>query len=988
MSVTKSVNSLAGAATVQNAATVKQLPKPVAPKKDFFSDFTDFFKDKKIEPLATNPLVKPPKPQTQAPEAPKVEAPKVEPKKGFDPASMMLVQNLLKDTSRSTLDKLKSLLPIPKSLDSIVNMFLGKGTNAGVKVGIENNALNLTVDVKMPGAGIKGTAVLSLPTTAQPPTDAVTELHPIIIEKLSKALNPLLSEKEQIKGLIQLISTLPSEVLRFTWSNGSANITITLPNGASLKLTMKLPTSKESEKTPDILRTLLKSILKENYAGIETLLSKDMVFNWDGSTSRFEIRFPQQLALQIQEISSLDISNPILSKLVTAIGSESELIIPPIIRGTVNFKNPSIQFDKGTKFIIKNAPIPDISIDRISYDPTSEKMFLTLKTSWILFPDALLNNLEIDLKDSPKQAPKKTAVEKPTIVKYKFVPIVTKDVAPPEASVAVAPKSTISAFDCLKQMIKIPKTLEPLLGSFFADQTTLDINIGIEDNLTVSVDNLNIPKLGVTGKASLKIPTQPTQDKMPVTLPKEIEEKIEEIVKRLGGEKLQPEQAVLFYNLFDLALTLPNQNIRMQWEGNIRKATLFITLPGGMELTLELDVKNIPVEHDILRTKLLEVLDNKLVIPKEESPLYYLHTKLSEVLNTVGANDPRRAQIFEVLRTNADKAALRAKLVKMPGTDFLRTKLSEVLGAHFAEIEPFLSQTMNFEWDGENNAVLKLPNLGVTGNATIFFPKKQLAVQDKKTVELHPKIKAALTELMSSDSKSNSADLINLMMTMSNQNIHMNWMGNTNKAALIVTLPGGMGLNLELDMKKIEEKNDILRTKLAEILGDQFAADIEPLLTQTFTFNWDGEKKEFSIKFHKEQNLHIKSLKFKKAVGFFAPLKNLLMKVGEWLTKDRMITLPQEISGNVDFANAKINFDKGTSFFVRTALGTKRAGLRLISFARENWIDIGIKCMGGHLLDIDTRTSDIDKSQIDEARIAIVDRTPNAARVRRDRDPL
>src|ERR1700734_4160968 len=99
MSVRKTVNSLARAATAQTAAGVQQ--------------------------LATNPLAKP-----QA-----IEAPKVEPKKAFDPASMMLVQNLLKDTSRSTFDKLKSLLPIPESLAPIVNMFLGKGTNAGVKVG-------------------------------------------------------------------------------------------------------------------------------------------------------------------------------------------------------------------------------------------------------------------------------------------------------------------------------------------------------------------------------------------------------------------------------------------------------------------------------------------------------------------------------------------------------------------------------------------------------------------------------------------------------------------------------------------------------------------------------------------------------------------------------------------------------------------------------------------------------------------------------------
>jgi len=775
-----------------NTSVEQHHPKHELKTRNLSSPPLSLCDSKKAEQLATNSLVKP---QAQAAE-------KEKSKKNFDPERDLVVQNFLKDTTLSTLDKLKSLLPIPESLTPLMNMFLGKGTNTGIKVSLENDSLKLMADIKMPAQGLQGAAILSLPVIKQPTTSAVTELHPIIIEKLSKPLNPLLSEKEQVKGLIQLISTLPSEVLSFTWSNGSADIAITLPNGASLKLTLKLPTSKESEKTPDILRTFLKTILKENYAGIETLLSKEMIFNWDGSTSRFEIRFPQQLALHIQEISSIDISNPILSKLVTAIGSKSALIIPPNIRGAVNFKNPSIQFDIGTKFIIKNALIPDISIDQISYDPATKKMFLTLQTSWTLFPDALLKNLEIDLKDSPKQAPKKDAVVKPNIVKYEFVPIDTKIVARPEVSVAIAPKSTISVFESLKQLIKIPKKLEPLIEIFFADQTKLDVNLSIEDSLAVSVDNLNIPKLGITGKASLKIPTQSKEEKMPVTLLPEIEE----IFFKLGGEKLQPkfsEKSALFCNLFDLALTLPNQNIRMQWEGNTSKATLFITLPGGMELTLELDVKEIQAEHDTLRMKLLETLD---------SPLE-LSTKLLDVLCTIGKHDPRRAQILTILNRKNNKELLRTEFEKMAGTDFLRAKLSEILGDQFAEIEPFLSQRMSFKWDGENKrAVLEF--LGINSKVSFLFPKT-VAAKDKKAAELHPQVKKALTKLVSSVFKSSSADhLIDLILTMSDQNICIDWWGDNKQADIAVTLPGGMLLKLELDMQKIGEGNDILRTKL------------------------------------------------------------------------------------------------------------------------------------------------------------------------------
>ncbi len=63
------------------------------------------------------------------------------------------------------------------------------------------------------------------------------------------------------------------------------------------------------------------------------------------------------------------------------------------------------------------------------------------------------------------------------------MPINTKDVALPETSVDPTPKPTISVLESLKQMIKIPEALEPLIGIFFADQTKLDVNLGIEDNL-------------------------------------------------------------------------------------------------------------------------------------------------------------------------------------------------------------------------------------------------------------------------------------------------------------------------------------------------------------------------------------------------------------------------------------------------------------------------------------------------------------------------
>ncbi len=169
---------------------------------------------------------------------------------------------------------------------------------------------------------------------------------------------------------------------------------------------------------------------------------------------------------------------------------------------------------------------------------------------------------------------------------------------------------------------------------------------------------------------------------------------------------------------------------------------------------------------------------------------------------------------------------------------------------------------------------------------------------------------------------------------------------------------------LRTELSKVIER-DLIRTKLTEILGSQFAADIQPLLAQTFTFKWNGETKEFSIKFLEQQELQLKSIKLKKG----GPFKNLLRKFVYWITKDRKITLPEEINGKINLETASAEFKEGTSFTVRTMLGiSKRVGLRQLSIARDNMIDISLRCFGTQEINIDTRTSDIETARVAIAR--------------------
>jgi hypothetical protein len=376
-----------------------------------------------------------------------------------------------------------------------------------------------------------------------------------------------------------------------------------------------------------------------------------------------------------------------------------------------------------------------------------------------------INNLEIDLEkltgtgiDSKelteeKKPTKDDAIQKkPNNVNFEFTNYNTKKVAPPaEIKAAEGPKPIISAFETIKNMVKLPASVASLIDIFFADQTKLDVSVkDVKDNFTVSVDNLNIPKLGLFGKASLSIPTEAQKT---VDEPVKLHPEIEDAINKLLANQLKPkstEEAALFSNLIDLALTLPNQNMHIMWQGNLGIADLVLTLPGGMKLTLELEIN------------------------------------------------------------------------------------------------------------------------------------------------------------------------------------------------------------------KIESGKDLLRTKLSEILGNQFA-DIEPLLGQTFKFKWNGETKEFKIEFLEQQEISLKSIKLKKG-GFF---QNMLRKFVNWITKGSAIRLPKEIRGKVDFENASVSFEKGSTFTVRGPLGiSKKIGMRRVSFGEKNMVGIGLRCFGTQSINIDTRTSNVDSARV------------------------
>ena len=144
------------------------------------------------------------------------------------------------------------------------------------------------------------------------------------------------------------------------------------------------------------------------------------------------------------------------------------------------------------------------------------------------------------------------------------------------------------------------------------------------------------------------------------------------------------------------------------------------------------------------------------------------------------------------------------------------------------------------------------------------------------------------------------------------------------------------------------------------MLGEKFAS-IEPLLGQTFTFNWYGLEKKFSFIFSEQQQINIESLNLKKDTVLFAIVSGLV----SWISTNGVITIPKTIIGNFDFENVSVSFNKGTTFRILGPLGTyKQVSLRQLSFGEKNKVGVKFICFGARELNIDTTTSNVESSMM------------------------
>lgn len=519
------------------------------------------------------------------------------------------IRELLKQPI-SAVARIKSLIPIPAAISPLLDILLKKGTKMDVKASIVDESMEFATDVVIPGNIIKGRAELRLPLTPPAAKDIPVELHPAVEQLMHKLLAPLIPQDQKTEEILKLLSTLPTQTLNMTWVKGKAVITISLPGGAVLKLTLTLPTGAEAEKNPDILRTFLKSIFKENYPGIASLLSKDMIFSWDGSTSQFTLQFPQQIALQINK---LELKNEtLLETLLKLLGKNTTVVLPQTISGTINFKENSVEFAPGTIFEVKKKlpyPDKDVTLQKISFDPVGNKIKLKVSTP-ILFADPSFD-IDIDLNE-----PKEPKVKKPagkSVIDFAFVPYnspASKNSSPVKKTAETKqtpPKSGISVFESMKKMVKIPEVFSPIIDMLFAKGTALDMNVGIGDDIILS-SAINLPNIGIAGHAQLIVPMKPeaVADAPPV----ELHPGIQKLLSQGLSSQIKEEDQL--NELLDLLLTLPNQAIHFDWRGADHPATIILTLPGGIILKLDLKIPEAKAgEIDIVRGFLSKVLKDK-----------------------------------------------------------------------------------------------------------------------------------------------------------------------------------------------------------------------------------------------------------------------------------------------------------------------------------------------------------------------------------------
>jgi hypothetical protein len=490
---------------------------------------------------------------------------------------------------------------------------------------------------------------------------------------LGAKLSPALSKEFNLNQIVNLLLTIPAQTMSITCvgSEGIADITLNLPSGAILKLELAIPKPADAKNQgdSDVVRSFMKGLLGPHFEGIRPLLGETFTFIWDGETSQFKINFVQQQAVRIDTLK-LRGEGP-LQALVAKIGENGTIVIPETIAGTVDFRKGSMQFEPGTKLVLKDFLFfdKDIDLHRVSYDVEKNTVNLLI---------SCFGERTIPIKlDAPKVKPAESPLEK---LDFKFIPFTDPDARKPaEQKKQTAEKKEkiaqpIPVFSQIQSFIKIPEAFASLMNMFFAKGSKLNANIDIQDNIAFTTE-VKIPGAGITGQASLTVPMTPSsEDPTPVNMNEGLLELLGEQLKSLGSDAEMDK-------LLALLTMLPAQNIYVRWIGSSNVAKIDMDLPGGAHLKLDLIISK--EGNEIVRSLLKKILkDNYQGI----APLL-----LQDYALTWNGSSSR----FKVEFVN--QQIVRINTLKLKGEGFVQDLVAKLIKNSTIVLPQVMSGTVNLE---------------------------------------------------------------------------------------------------------------------------------------------------------------------------------------------------------------------------------------------------------------------------------------------------
>ncbi len=570
----------------------------------------------------------------------------------------------------SILEKIKSLVNLPKEILPYIDIFFAKGTKLELDVGLEDE-LTFSTDLKLASKGVKGRVHVTLPTTApivSTEDEMPVDLHPALKGLLGAKLSPLFSKDLDVTQIVDLLLTLPSQQMNITYDKGNADITLVLPSGVIFRVV--LATETQATGDTDIVRSFLKGVLKENFAGIEPLLGETFSFIWDGSTSQFKFNFAQQQALKINTLKLK--GEGFLQTLAAKIGENSSIVIPQTIAGKIDFKNTSIQFEPGTKLILQGFFPWDknVDINHISYDIEKNTVQLSI--------DCFGNHIIPIKLDKPKESEESPLQN----IDFKFIPFIDpqakkideKKKQAAEIKPTIGPQQKQSlVLSQIKNLIKIPEAFVSYLSMIFVKGTALHADIDIQDNISFSTE-VNIPGGGISGRIFLTAPMNPVStDASPVKMNDKLLGLITEQLQSLGSEDD-------INQLIAMIAMLPEQNVYVRWIGSSNMAKLDLSLPGGAHLKLDLILDK---KSNMVETVLSKILKDNY---KGIAPLLLQDYALTW-------NGSSKKFTVEFL----EQQAVHIDAVKLKGEGFIQDVVGKIIKGSRIVIPETISGTIDFQ---------------------------------------------------------------------------------------------------------------------------------------------------------------------------------------------------------------------------------------------------------------------------------------------------